>query len=140
MIGDAVTQADLEYKKTIDLYIQENGLEQNIFALGFRHDVADILALTDCVLIPSSEGLSLVALEAMSAKTHVVCTDGSGSAELLKVAGCGVTYKTNGSVEDIADVIFAVKKESGETLDNGYCFCLKQNYENYKKNLNRIFV
>lgn len=85
-MGDTITEADRQYKKSIDTYIREHGLEHNVYAPGFRSDIADILAAIDCVIVPSYEGLGLVAMEAMCARTNVVARKCGGSHELIKAA------------------------------------------------------
>ena len=54
-----------------------------VAAVSYTHlsDIGDILAATDCVFVPSEEGLSLVAMEAMSAKRQVVTMNSSGAYE-----------------------------------------------------------
>lgn len=139
MIGEAVTEADKEYKKAIDTYILENGLENDIYTPGFRRDIADILAATDCVLVPSDEGLGLVAMEAMSARKHVVGIDIGGIRELFDAARCGTTYPEGSSPVQIADMILKVGNESAQTLEQGYNFCMKQSPSQYKEKLHRVF-
>ena len=139
MIGDAITEADQQYKKRIFDYMKDHDLDNDIFAPGFRKDTADILAATDCVLVPSYEGLSLVILEAMSARKWVVTMDRGGSFELLNAAGCGVVYPADGTEADIADAILKAKHQTAEMLENGYRFCLTQSYENYRTSLKQIF-
>ena len=141
MIGDVITNADRDYKKTLDSFIQSNKLKDNIYAPGFRKDIADILATSNCVLVPSSEGLSLTVLEAMCAKRRVVGMDSGGSNELMKAAGCGEVYPSNGTEKDIADAIFrAMKKQTEDLLEKGYEFCCKHDINNYKKLLNAVFL
>jgi glycosyltransferase involved in cell wall biosynthesis len=139
MIGDVVTEADREYKKDIDLYIKENGLDNDIYAPGFRRDIADILAATDCVVVPSSEGLGLVAMEAMSARTHVVGMDLGGSKEVLQAAGCGEIFSPDGTEENVADAVLRVMKQGEKELENGYSFCEVHNNENYSKGVHEVF-
>lgn len=137
--GDVITEDDRTYKREIDAYIQKNGLEKDIFAPGFRTDIADILAITDCMVVPSSEGLGLAAMEAMSAKTRVVGMDKGGTSELLKMANCGEVYPATGTEKDIADAVLRVMKQGEEILENGYRFCRQQNYENYRKGIHQVF-
>lgn len=139
IVGDVITEDDRAYKRGIDAYIQENGLERDIFAPGFRTDIADILAITDCVVVPSSEGLGLAAMEAMSAKTRVVGMDEGGTSELLKMADCGEVYPAAGTEKDIADAVLRVMKQGEESLENGYHFCRQQNHENYKRRILEVF-
>lgn len=139
MIGDVVTDADREYKKTIDLDIRENGLVNDIYAPGFRRDIGDILAATDCVVVPSSEGMPLTVLEAMSARTHVVGMDQGGSREVLMAAGCGELFAVNGTEKAVADAVLRAINQGEDELESGYRFCLQQSYENYSKGVHGVF-
>lgn len=139
MIGDAITGADQQYKQEIKRYIHENELENDVYIPGFRKDIADILAATHCVLVPSSEGMPLTVLEAMSSKTHIVGRDSGGTQELLEAADCGVTYPSNGTEADIADAIEKAMKEAPDKLQAGYDFCMQLNDAKYKERLVQIF-
>ena len=141
MIGDVITDADREYKKSIDSYIKDNELKDNLYAPGFRKDIADILAASNCVLVPSSEGMPLTVLEAMCAKRRVVGMDTGGSNEVIKKAHCGEVYPADGTEKDIADAIFrAMEKQTEDILEKGYEFCCKQDIDNYKKLLTVVFL
>lgn len=139
IIGNVITNADREYKAGIISYIRNHEIESNIYMPGFRQDVADILAATDCVVVPSSEGLGLVAMEAMCAKTRVVAMDKGGSAELIKAADCGETYAADSSEKDIADAVLKAMQQINDRLENGYRFCEHHNYSNYGKELLDVF-
>ena len=139
MIGDVITDADREYKRNLNTYIQENNLNADIYAPGFRSDIADILAASDCVIVPSYEGLGLAAMEAMCARTRVVALDSGGSEELLRASDCGELYPSNGSEIDIADAVLRVIEQPGRRLDNGYTFCKQHNHGNYSKSLHGMF-
>lgn len=139
MIGEAVTEADKKYKKAIDVYIIENGMDNDIYTPGFRRDIPDILAAADCILVPSDEGLGLVAMEAMSARKHVVGIDAGGIRELLSAARCGTTYPSGSPPEQIADTILKAGNESAQTLEQGYNFCMEQNPSKYREKLHRVF-
>ncbi|MBQ6482552.1 MAG: glycosyltransferase, partial [Anaerolineaceae bacterium] len=140
MIGDVVTDADRDYKKSIDQFIQENGMKNDIYAPGFRRDIGNILAATDCVVVPSSEGMPLTVLEAMSAKTHVVGMDQGGSKEVLVSAGCGELFPAGGAATEVADAVLKAMKQGESSLENGYRFCLRQSYENYSKGVHGVFM
>lgn len=140
MIGDVVTDADREYKKSIDQFIKDNGIERDIYAPGFRRDIGDIMAATDCVVVPSDEGLGLVAMEAMSSKTPVVGINSGGTNELFKAAGCGELFPAEGSATEVADAVFRAMKQGANSLENGYRFCLQQSYENYSKGVHGVFT
>lgn len=110
MIGEAVTEADKEYKKAIDAYLLEDGLGIDIYVPGFRKDIADILVVTDCLMVPSDERLSLVAMEAMSARKHIVGIDTGGIRELFDAARCVTTYPAGSAPAQIADTILKSRK------------------------------
>ncbi len=139
IIGDAITQADVKYKQELLKYIADNSLNNDIYIPGFRNDIADILAATDCVIVPSFEGLGLVAMEAMSARTCVVAMEKGGSFELLNAAECGITYAENSSQSQIADAVNKSIAQSDERVERGFMFCKKQSYKNYSSGLHEIF-
>lgn len=129
----------IENTRKISIYIQENNQNADIYAPGFRSDIADILAASDCVIVPSYEGLGLAAMEAMCARTRVVALDSGGSEELLRASDCGELYPSNGSEIDIADAVLRVIEQPGRRLDNGYTFCKQHNHGNYSKSLHGMF-
>lgn len=131
MIGETVTEADKEYKKAIDAYILEDGLGNDIYMPGFRKDIADILAVTDCLMVPSDEGLSLVAMEAMSARKHIVGIDTGGIRELFDAARCGTSYPAGSTPAQIADTILKAENERAQALEQGYNFCMEQRTSKY---------
>jgi glycosyltransferase involved in cell wall biosynthesis len=62
----------------------ELGLENRVRFLGFRTDVPELLAAADMLVVAStSEGCSVVILEAMGSGLAVVATDVGGSAEVV---------------------------------------------------------
>lgn len=138
MIGDVITDADRDYRQKINAYIHANDLEKNIYAPGFRQDIADILSATDCVIVPSHEGLGLVAMEAMSARTRVVGMDQGGSKEVLTKAGCGELFPADGTEKDIADAVIRAMKQDDETIAKGYHFCQQQSTVNYSAEIYKV--
>ena len=140
VVGDTVTEADCKFKKELERQIKKSGVNEQIVWMGFRTDVGDILAATDCVLIPSEEGLSLVAMEAMAAKRRVVTMEDGGAFELLNGIKCGTFYEK----ENISGAVDAVRKvlrtNNAEECNRGYEFCLKQTYENFHDKLESFFI
>lgn len=56
-----------ELEDEIKAYTKEKGIEENVFFLGLRNDVEDILQMADVFLLPSKyEGLVIAALEAQA--------------------------------------------------------------------------
>jgi glycosyltransferase involved in cell wall biosynthesis len=139
IVGDAITDTDREYKKSILDYIHKNDLDKDVLFTGFRSDVPDILSITDCVIVPSNEGLGLVAMEAMSSKTRVVGINIGGSFEVLKAAKCGELYPANGTECNVADAVLRVMMQNDQELLNGYQFCCDHSYENYSNGIHGVF-
>ncbi len=67
------------------------GLEGRVAFLGFRHDVHDLVAHADLLLMPSRhEGLPYALLEAMALETPVVASRVGGLAEVLRDGRTGL--------------------------------------------------
>jgi glycosyltransferase involved in cell wall biosynthesis len=65
--------------------IRASGLERNILLIGFRTDVAAVLAALDVVVFSSDrEGSPLAVLESMAAGKAIVATAVAGISELLR--------------------------------------------------------
>lgn len=63
----------------------EGGISDRVHLLGFRSDVADLLAAAQLFVMPSlSEGLPLALLEAMFAGKAIVASDVGGIPELIR--------------------------------------------------------
>ncbi|MBU5614582.1 glycosyltransferase [Geomonas azotofigens] len=70
--------------------VKDLNLEDKVFHLGFRNDIADILAGSDLFVLPSNkEAFPLVVLEAMAHGKPVVATDCGGTREMVLEAETG---------------------------------------------------
>jgi glycosyltransferase involved in cell wall biosynthesis len=77
--------------------------DETVRVLGFRDDVAALLAASDVFVMPSErEGLSLAVLEAMGRGTAVVVSDGAGNPEAVGDAGVVVPV---GDVDALAQAL-----------------------------------
>lgn len=139
IVGDTVTAADRIFRRELEQRIEDCGIQSQVLWMGFRSDIGNILAATDCVLVPSEEGLSLVAMEAMSAKRHVVTMNSSGAYELLNHAGCGTFYEGNNESSVIEAVKRVLEIPNAEELERGYAFCMKQTSANFKNKITYLF-
>ncbi|CAM4240406.1 glycosyltransferase family 4 protein [Gillisia hiemivivida] len=64
--------------------IHQRGLEQNVFLLGFRQDIPELIAASDCLVLSSKiEGVPGVILEAGTQKTPSISTNVGGVSEVL---------------------------------------------------------
>jgi glycosyltransferase involved in cell wall biosynthesis len=78
LVGDGPLRAELE------ALAARLGISERVHFVGFRSDVAEILAASDLLVLPSRwEGMPNVVLEAMAAGRPVVATDVSGVTEAL---------------------------------------------------------
>jgi glycosyltransferase involved in cell wall biosynthesis len=73
-----------EEEETLRNFARDLGLSDRVTLLGYRDDVADILAAADIYAMPSlSEGLPVALLEAMFAGKAIVASDVGGIPEVL---------------------------------------------------------
>lgn len=140
IVGDTVTATDRIFRRELEQRIEDCGIQSQVLWMGFRSDIGNILAATDCVLVPSEEGLPLVAMEAMSAKRHVVTMNSSGAYELLNHAGCGTFYEGNNESSVIEAVKRVLEIPNAEELERGYAFCMKQTSANFKNKITYLFL
>ena len=71
LVGDGVLLDSIKKK------VKQNGLEKNVYFMGLRSDVADIIQAFDVFILPSiSEGLPVCAIEAQAAGLPVVASTG----------------------------------------------------------------
>lgn len=101
----SVRDADVEYKATLDEFIKENKLSQNVVFTGYRNDVQQIMSTFDVVILPSVEGFPLVAIQALSENVPVVTVNNSGCAEIVNNTDCGVIYSKDSDVSAVADAV-----------------------------------
>jgi glycosyltransferase involved in cell wall biosynthesis len=84
------------------------GLERSVELIGFRTDVARIMAAADCLVMSSDdEGVPVVALEAMAAGRPVVSTE-VGSIAAAVLHGRTGFLVPKGDVAALADALVSV--------------------------------
>ncbi|ODS34147.1 MAG: putative glycosyltransferase [Candidatus Scalindua rubra] len=75
---------DGELKSELSEEIKSLGLQENIFLLGARRDIATTLSCINIFLLPSiNEGFGMVLIEAMAAKKPVIATNVGGIPEVV---------------------------------------------------------
>jgi glycosyltransferase involved in cell wall biosynthesis len=75
---------------TIKTFIHEQGIK-NVHLLGYRNDVAKILAASDIVtLVSKQEGLPRCLMEAMACAKPIITTNVRGSRDLVENGQCGI--------------------------------------------------
>jgi glycosyltransferase involved in cell wall biosynthesis len=99
LIGDGVLRGELMAEAA------RLGISEQVYFLGVRSDVADLMAAADVFVMPSRwEGLSLALLEAMGAKLAILTTRVNGAKEALEDGKCGVIVPTE-DVQALSDAL-----------------------------------
>lgn len=85
--------------------VAESGIKENIYFLGRRNDVEEILSASDIFVLPSiSEAFPFSIVEAMAAGKPVVATDVGANSEIILNNKSGLLVVTESSC-DLADAI-----------------------------------
>lgn len=76
--------------------IQQNHLENSVFLLGYRTDIKELLAVSDCFIFPSKqEGLPVAVMEALAMGVPCICSDIRGNRDLIKENRNGILVRGN---------------------------------------------
>jgi glycosyltransferase involved in cell wall biosynthesis len=93
---------------TVDAQRRRLGLESSVTLLGFRRDVARLLAASDCLVLSSDfEGLPMVVLEAMASARAVVSTNVGSLPAMVEHGRTGLLVP-KGEPAALADALTAV--------------------------------
>ena len=104
VVGDGELREELQ-KFAVDL-----GLTEHCLFLGVRHDIPEVLAAMDLLVLPSlSEGMPYVALEGMAMGKPVVATAVNGVPELIQdgVTGLLVPRKDPVALVKAIEIVLA---------------------------------
>lgn len=101
-----------ELKKLINELILELRLEKNVFLLGRRNNIPELMTLADFFILSSSyEGFGLVTVEAMACQTFVIATDCGGSSEILGDTGILVPTENSEALANAMSEALTYSKE-----------------------------
>ena len=90
LVGDTMAGQRREYVERLHALARESPLAGRVYFLGFRDDVADVLAALDCFVHPSRRGAFVsVLIEAMTVGVPIVASDVDGIPECLGREGAG---------------------------------------------------
>jgi glycosyltransferase involved in cell wall biosynthesis len=82
--------ADEKYVRAIEKLVARHGLAGRVILAGYRPDLAEILALLDLVVVPSTvDSFGRVALEAMAAEVPVLAVARGGLPEIVRPGETG---------------------------------------------------
>ena len=108
LIGDGPLRSQLENQ------IQSLNIADNVTILGYRSDIARLLAVVDVFLMPSLwEGLSRSLGEAMYSRIPVIATDVGGTADAVRPGETGVLIPPNDSGAIERELISFLKRNKG---------------------------
>lgn len=100
-------------------HADELGLDDDVQWLGYRDDIATLLASADVVVLPSlREGLSLAVLETMAAGRPIVASALGGNIEALADGACGVLVPP-GDTGALSEAILGLLAEPGRAAELG---------------------
>jgi glycosyltransferase involved in cell wall biosynthesis len=102
-----VLAGDGPFRKELFSIAKELKIENDVFLLGPRSDLADVYASMDVFVLPSLiEGMPMVVLEAMAAGKPILATRVGGIPQLLQDGKCGILV----NAEDASELALALKQ------------------------------
>ncbi|MGN8833446.1 glycosyltransferase family 4 protein [Selenomonas montiformis] len=85
-----------ENQEFLEKRIHELGLEQQVFLLGYRDDINELMRLSDVFVLPSKrEGLNVSLMEAMASGLPCIVSNIRGNRDLIKKNMGGYLVKPN---------------------------------------------
>lgn len=107
IVGDGSLKPDLEEA------VNRDGIAPNVFFLGFRKDVEEILQITDVgVLTSDREGLPNAVIEMLASGVPVVATDCEGTREVLDDGVTGFLVKTGDECGAAREIVKLLRDET----------------------------
>lgn len=99
-------------KAALEKLIRDRGLADNIFILGFRKDMPEIIAMSDVGVSASiREGLPLNIIETLACGVPVVASDNRGHREIIRDGINGYLYQT-GEMDTFVDHVLRLRSNS----------------------------
>lgn len=118
MIKYIIVGTGVNYSKYQE-YIREHGLENNVFLLGYRDDIAELLKTTDLFIFPSyREGLSVALMEAMASGLPIIASNIRGNKDLVIQEKGGILVSPESS-EEFASAIQYLYNDSQLMINYG---------------------
>jgi glycosyltransferase involved in cell wall biosynthesis len=122
IVGDGPLRSELEN------YVTNENLTRNVIFLGFKKNVAEIMAQMDIVVMPSlNETFGITIVEAFALKKLVIASDVGGIPELVnhKITGLLFPVKNSVALAEAIEYAFNNKEEMEKMSNNAYEFAMK---------------
>ncbi len=99
--------------RSIEQYISENRLNDEVVMVGFQSDVRPYLSICDCIVLTSHavETFSIAVLEAMAMGKPVVMTNIGGASEQITPNYNGFLFE-KGDITGLAQLLVQIKKNN----------------------------
>ncbi len=138
----SVREGEQWYKQMLLEKIKAYSLEENVVFTGYRTDVEEIIGTFDVVFVPSVEGFSLVAAQAIMEGVPVLSLDNTGCSELVKKSSCGMIYSDESDIIVIADTLLKTASLEVESIKEKHPnFLLSEcSVENFVNKITEAFV
>ena len=109
-----VGKGEESYENRLQLRARELDLGESVFFLGFRSDIARIMAALDIVILYSTfvEGFSRVIIEAMATGKPVITTDLGGNPEAVIHGYNGLLVEPDGDPAKLAQAIVELAQDA----------------------------
>lgn len=138
--GGTKNAEDEKFLLSLKQSTKKYGMEADVHFLGFRSDIANVLACCNLVMIPSAfEGFPLAGLEANAAGLPVICANQGGSLEYAKVSKSGEIFRFD-DAEDAASAVIRCLEKYDYYACNAKNFAKKCSVANYKDNIYAILI
>ena len=138
LVGRARDEDD-GYVARLHGIIADSGMIDEVFLLGQRSDIPDILDTVDMIMIPSSfEGFPLAGLEAAVAGCPVLAANVGGAKEFIKVSRAGECFDSD-DINDAAVHVLSVLENKSEYSREGRNFALRCTLGKYDSEIRNIF-
>lgn len=129
-------------EETLIKLISKLHLEKQVFLLGFRDDVADLLHISDLFAFPSRrEGLGLAALEAMAAGLPIITSNINGINDYSQNGITGYKYAPN-DYKGFSEGIKLLKNDIEKRhlfAENNRFIAKRYDIKNIQKSMKKIY-
>jgi glycosyltransferase involved in cell wall biosynthesis len=107
------------YYKDLKRLVSSLGLERDVYFLGIREDIPQLLSLMDIFILPSiTEGTPLSIIEAMSMKLPVIASRVGGIPEVISDGKTGLLV-TPRNPDEITDAVLNLLEDSKKRKEMG---------------------